>query len=217
MKRRCSVKRGCSGGDSAETNERVAERIDLTADVLLSPPIRLAAIPPRRRPALAVDPPLTVAPIEDHLDVGLAGKLARKVAVQVQLLSRHDEEMLTHECLVSEATAGRQLVAGASAFRRNCARHQRPAFDCRRMQDVGRIADVETSSSQRRLRASWIRSASSANVGEGYERGPTAAVAQDDYDSVRRSPVASGCRTSMAYPTSRRSPSHPGFDVSASM
>src|SRR5690349_13317918 len=64
------------GKRSGETDERVAERADLAADLRRAPPIGVTAIPARRRAPLAGDAAIPVPAIEDHLDVGLGGELA---------------------------------------------------------------------------------------------------------------------------------------------
>src|SRR5438105_7001126 len=97
--------RSCRDGrapGSVETDERVTERVDLPADLLLATPIRLAPLAPGCRAALTPVAPLAIAAIENHHHVGFRGKLPGQVAVEVQLLPRHDEEVLTHDCFVSD-------------------------------------------------------------------------------------------------------------------
>jgi dihydrofolate synthase/folylpolyglutamate synthase len=45
---------------------------------------------------------LAVAAVEDHVDVGLGGKLAREVTEEIELLSGHDEEVLAHGSVVAD-------------------------------------------------------------------------------------------------------------------
>src|SRR2546428_508330 len=101
--------RRLSGSAVAQPNECVPERVDLVADVRLAAPVRPPALAPRSQPALPVDAALAVAAVQDHLDVDLARKLAREVPVQVQLLAGNDEEVLTHDFLLSDRTPARQM------------------------------------------------------------------------------------------------------------
>src|SRR5260370_512907 len=80
-----------------EADEGVAEGVDLAADFGLTAAVGSSAITPRRRAALAVNAALAVAAVQDHVDVGLGGELAREIPVEVQLLTGHDEEVVAHD------------------------------------------------------------------------------------------------------------------------
>lgn len=80
---------------SGETNERVAERRKIALDLGLEPALALPAVLLGGRARLP-RPPLALAAIDDHLDVGLGGKLSGEVREEVRLLARHDEKVLGH-------------------------------------------------------------------------------------------------------------------------
>jgi hypothetical protein len=88
---------GWRGGglESAEANERVAERGELTDELRL--PAAVGVPPLLGREVPAPRPPLTLAPVEDDGDVRLGRELPGQVREQLGLVAVDDEEVLGHK------------------------------------------------------------------------------------------------------------------------
>src|SRR5689334_25089276 len=77
-----------------DADERVADRVDLTADVRLRAPV---ALPPLdRRRVVGAPSSLAHAAVDDYAYVGLGLELLREVCEQLGLPTRHDEEVRDH-------------------------------------------------------------------------------------------------------------------------